>query len=173
MVWSTIALALMIVAAAEGHTAAWADGIGPTAASIHPEDWRAPAPGKCLVDNPGKKGGEVHTQNYTTTTGTAFAISHQSDIRKAAMENPVVFPAVEQRAGPSDVEVDFLTCLLALRAAATAPGSGSRMDNFRCEVANAVSTRTLGVAKDPNIGYGPGYNARMGFKPGAQTDTFV
>ncbi|GKT55667.1 hypothetical protein ColTof4_11920 [Colletotrichum tofieldiae] len=119
--------------------------------SEHPEDWRAPAPGKCLVDNPGKRGGEVHTQNYTATAGTAFATSHQSDIRKVAMENLAVFSAVEQWVGPSDVEVD----------------------NFRCEVANAVSTRTLGVAKGPNIGYSPGYNARMGFKPGAQTDIFV
>ncbi|GKT82676.1 hypothetical protein Ct61P_00526 [Colletotrichum tofieldiae] len=74
--------------------------------SEHPEDWRAPAPGKCLVDNPGKRGGEVHTQNYTATAGTAFATSHQSDIRKVAMENLAVFSAVEQWVGPSDVEVD-------------------------------------------------------------------
>ncbi|KAK1488193.1 hypothetical protein CTAM01_11416 [Colletotrichum tamarilloi] len=138
----------------------------------HPEDWHAPVPGKCLVDNPDGKGGAMHTQNYTTTAGTAFAISYQSDIRKVTMENLVVFSVVEQY-----------------------------MQNFKCNVTNAVSTKRLGIAKPPvacrddskkcvagpkqliawnqaegnnvqDVGYSPGYNARMGFKPGAQNDIF-
>ncbi|KXH43636.1 hypothetical protein CSAL01_07933 [Colletotrichum salicis] len=135
--------------------------------SEHPEDWHAPGLGKCLVDNPDGKGGAMHTQNYTTTAGTAFAISYQSDVKKVTMENLVVFSVVEQ-----------------------------------CNVTNAVSTKKLGTAKPPvacrddskkcvagpkqmiawnqaegnnvpDIGYSPGYNARMGFKAGAQNDIFV
>ncbi|KAK1702107.1 hypothetical protein BDP67DRAFT_280793 [Colletotrichum lupini] len=73
------------------------------------------------------------------------------------------------------------------------------MQNFKCNVTNAVSTKRLGIAKPPvacrddsrkcvagpkqliawnqaegnnvqDVGYSPGYNARMGFKPGAQND---
>ncbi|GKT43293.1 uncharacterized protein ColSpa_03474 [Colletotrichum spaethianum] len=76
------------------------------------------------------------------------------------------------------------------------------MQNFRCKVTNPARSKKLGVAKAPvacrddskkcvagpkqmiawnqaegnnvaDIGYSPGYNARMGFKPGAQTDIFV
>ncbi|GKT43294.1 uncharacterized protein ColSpa_03475 [Colletotrichum spaethianum] len=75
--------------------------------SEHPEDWHSPAPGKCLVDNPDRKGGEMHTQNYTTTAGTAFAISYQSDITKVTMENLVVFSVAEQWVGPSDAKWEF------------------------------------------------------------------
>ncbi|KAK1720410.1 uncharacterized protein BDZ83DRAFT_784844 [Colletotrichum acutatum] len=141
--------------------------------SEHSEDWHAPGPGKCLVDNPDGKGVAMHTQNYTTTAGTACAISYQSDIKKVTMKNLVMFVVVEQY-----------------------------MENFRCNVTSAVSPKQLGIAKPPvacrddskkcvagpkqmiawnqaegnnvpDVGYSPGYNARMGFKPGAQNDIFV
>ncbi|KAL0780890.1 hypothetical protein CaCOL14_002225 [Colletotrichum acutatum] len=116
--------------------------------SEHSEDWHAPGPGKCLVDNPDGKGAAMHTQNYTTTAGTACAISYQSDIKKVTMKNLVMFVVVEQY-----------------------------MENFRCNVTSAVSPKQLGNQAEgnnvPDVGYSPGYNARMGFKPGAQNDIFV
>ncbi|KAK1527329.1 uncharacterized protein CCOS01_07591 [Colletotrichum costaricense] len=198
--------------------------------SEHPEDWHAPVPGKCLVGNPDGKGGAMHTQNYTTTAGTAFAISYQSDIRKVTMENLVVFSVVEhtpwKRVASYQVP-DLPACpvggcycawlwipdgckialayeppLAHLTDSFIAGGQPNMyMQNFKCNVTNAVSTKRLGIAKSPvacrddskkcvagpkqliawnqaegnnvqDVGYSPGYNARMGFKPGAQNDIF-
>ncbi|KAI3531484.1 hypothetical protein CSPX01_14144 [Colletotrichum filicis] len=174
----------------------------------HPEDWHAPVPGKCLVDNPDGKGGAMHTQNYTTTAGTAVAISYQSDIRKVTTENLVVFSVVEQytpwkRVASYQVP-DLPACPVGGCYCAwlwIPDGCGQPnmyMQNFKCNVTNAVSTKRLGIAKPPvacrddskkcvagpkqliawnpegnnvqDVGYSPGYNARMGFKPGAQND---
>ncbi|KAK1451422.1 hypothetical protein CMEL01_05996 [Colletotrichum melonis] len=178
--------------------------------SEHPEDWHAPVPGKCLVDNPDGKGGAMHTQNYTTTAGTAFAISYQSDIRKVTMENLVVFSVVEhtpwKRVASYRVP-DLSACPVGGCYCAwlwIPDGCGQPnmyMQNFKCNPTNAVSTKRLGIAKPPvacrddskkcvagpkqliawnqaegnnvqDVGYSPGYNARMGFKPGAQNDIF-
>ncbi|KAG7042770.1 proteophosphoglycan ppg4 [Colletotrichum scovillei] len=179
--------------------------------SEHPEDWHAPGPGKCLVDNPDGKGGAMHTQNYTTTAGTAFAISYQSDIRKVTMENLVVFSVVEHtpwKRVTSYQVPDLPACPVGGCYCAwlwVPDGCGQPnmyMQNFKCNVTNTVSTKRLGVAKPPvacrddskkcvagpkqmiawnqaegnnvpDVGYSPGYNARMGFKPGAQNDIFV
>ena len=68
----------------------WPDGLE------HPEDWSAPDPNSCLVDNEDGAGGALHTINETTTAGTAWAISYESDITKVTMENLVVFSVLEQ-----------------------------------------------------------------------------
>lgn len=76
------------------------------------------------------------------------------------------------------------------------------MQNFRCRVINSPSTKAIGLAQKPvpcsddpsscisgpkqmivwnqaegnnvgNIGRSPGYNNKMGYKPGAQNDIFV
>jgi len=73
---------------------AWPDGN-----HTHPEDWHGPSTGEgCLVDNPDRQGGALHTQNETSAAGTAFAISYNSDISKVNLENLVVFTTLPQYA---------------------------------------------------------------------------
>jgi hypothetical protein len=71
-------------------TSQWPDG------EEHPEDWHSPSDTTCLNDNPDKAGGALHTHNFSTTAGTAWAISYESDISKVTMENLVVFSVLEQ-----------------------------------------------------------------------------
>jgi hypothetical protein len=69
-------------------TTQWPDG------KDHPEDWNGLAadPGEgCIQDD-----GALHVQNETSATGTAFAISYQSDLSKVTMENLAVFTVLEQ-----------------------------------------------------------------------------
>ena len=68
----------------------WPDG------GNHPEDWHSPSPDTCLNDNPDGEGGAFHTHNESTTAGTAFAISYNSDTSQVTMENLVVFSVLEQ-----------------------------------------------------------------------------
>jgi hypothetical protein len=66
----------------------WPDG------KQHPADWNGLAadPGEgCIQDD-----GALHVQNETSATGTAFAISYESDITKVTMENLAVFTIAEQ-----------------------------------------------------------------------------
>ncbi len=71
-------------------TSEWPDG------GNHPEDWHGPPPNGCLNDNREETGGEFHTHNYSTTAGTAFAISYNSDISQVTLDNLVVFTVLEQ-----------------------------------------------------------------------------
>lgn len=71
-------------------TTEWPDG------GNHPEDWHSPSPDTCLNDNPDGEGGAFHTHNESTTAGTAFAISYNSDISQVTIENLVVFSVLEQ-----------------------------------------------------------------------------
>lgn len=66
----------------------WPDG------KEHPEDWNgfAADPGEgCIQDD-----GALHVQNEGNATGTAFAISYESDLSKVTMENLAVFTVLEQ-----------------------------------------------------------------------------
>jgi hypothetical protein len=40
--------------------------------------------------------GALHVQNETAATGSAFAISYESDLSKVTLENLVVFTVLEQ-----------------------------------------------------------------------------
>lgn len=66
----------------------WPDG------KDHPEDWNAaedPGPEEgCLSDGP------MHASNQSTTSGTAFAISYDSEIADVTMDNLVVFTTLRQ-----------------------------------------------------------------------------
>jgi hypothetical protein len=65
----------------------WPDG------KQHPGNWTGWT-GKgegCIQDD-----GALHVQNETSATGTAFAISYQSDLSKVTMENLVVFTVLRQ-----------------------------------------------------------------------------
>jgi hypothetical protein len=65
----------------------WPDG------GVHPEDWNgfAADPGEgCIQDD-----GALHVQNEGNATGSAFAISYNSDISQVTMENLVVFTVAE------------------------------------------------------------------------------
>jgi hypothetical protein len=72
------------------HTTDWPDG------GNHPADWHSPSPTQCLNDNPDGAGGAMHTHNESTTAGTAWAISYQSDIKAVTMENLAVFSVLQQ-----------------------------------------------------------------------------
>lgn len=67
----------------------WPDG------GEHPEDWHGPE-GGCLVDNADGAGGAMHAKDFSTTAGTAFAISYHADISEVTMENLAVFTVLEQ-----------------------------------------------------------------------------
>jgi hypothetical protein len=68
-------------------TSEWPDG------QSHPEDWSGdPTDGEgCIQDD-----GAMHVQNQSMATGTAFAISYQSEIESVTMEDLVVFTVLEQ-----------------------------------------------------------------------------
>lgn len=69
----------------------WTDGKNRT------EPWRGPSIGEgCLVDNPDKLGGPLHTQSQERATGTAFAISYHANIADVNMENLVVFSVLKK-----------------------------------------------------------------------------
>jgi len=73
----------------------WPDGENRT------EPWHGPLTGEgCLVDNPDKLGGALHTQNEQRATGTALAISYHSDIKDVNMENLVVFSVLPKSVPP-------------------------------------------------------------------------
>lgn len=57
-------------------TTEWPDG------RQHPEDWNEP---DCITDP------NMHTQNRSMASGTTFAISYNSDIKKVTPENLVIF----------------------------------------------------------------------------------
>lgn len=58
----------------------------------HPEDWHGPgSPPDCISDD-----GIMHVQNQSMATGTAFAISYNSDLADVTMENLAVFTVLEQ-----------------------------------------------------------------------------
>lgn len=71
-------------------TTPWPDG------GNHPDDWHSPTPEQCLNDNQDQEGGAFHTHNESTTAGTAFAISYNSDISQVTIDNLVVFSVLEQ-----------------------------------------------------------------------------
>lgn len=71
-------------------TTEWPDG------GTHPEDWQSPNATSCLDDNPDGAGGALHTHNESTTAGTAWAISYQSDIKDVTIENLAVFSVLQQ-----------------------------------------------------------------------------
>lgn len=63
----------------------WPDG------GTHPENWNAADEGtECLSD------GAMHASNQSTTWGTAFAISYESELSAVTIENLVVFTTLEQ-----------------------------------------------------------------------------
>jgi hypothetical protein len=68
-------------------TSEWPDG------QQHPENWSGNATDGegCIQDD-----GAMHVQNETMATGTAFAISYESDISAVTIENLVVFTVLEQ-----------------------------------------------------------------------------
>ena len=84
----------------------------------------------------------VHTQNETMASGTAFAISYTSDLKKVTPENLVVFTVLEQSvifpmksfrlftklppAPPSDVWrlIKYRTCQLVLQVDVSVLGVG-------------------------------------------------
>jgi hypothetical protein len=64
----------------------WPDG------QDHPEDWAGPgSPAGCIQDD-----GAMHTNNESMATGTAWAISYESEISNVTMDNLVVFSVLEQ-----------------------------------------------------------------------------
>lgn len=68
-------------------TSEWPDG------QQHPENWGGdPLDGEGCIQNDGA----MHVQNQSMATGTAFAISYQSDISAVTMENLAVFTVLEQ-----------------------------------------------------------------------------
>ena len=64
----------------------WPDG------QPHPEDWNGGGVGEGCIQNDGA----MHVQNQTMATGTAFAISYESDLSAVTMENLAVFTVLEQ-----------------------------------------------------------------------------
>jgi hypothetical protein len=67
-------------------TSEWPDG------NTHPEDWNGGGIGEGCIQNDGA----MHVQNETSATGTAFAISYESELSAVTMENLVVFTVLEQ-----------------------------------------------------------------------------
>ncbi|KAM0278761.1 hypothetical protein ACHAQH_004952 [Verticillium albo-atrum] len=178
----------------------------------HPEDWPSPDGKTCLMDNPHGAGGPLHTQNETTAAGTAWAISYESDLSRVTMEKLVVFSVLQhtpwKRIATYEVTADLPICPEAGCYCAwlwVPEGCGEPnmyMQNFKYNVSNTSSTKSLGVARAPvpcqgdpsqcvvgpkqmiawnqaednnvgNVGFSPGYNIKMGYQPGAQNDIFV
>lgn len=77
----------------------WTDG------KTRSEPWHGPLDGGegCLVDNPDGLGGPLHTQSQERATGTAFAISYNSNIADVNMENLVVFSVLKKYVSSSPV----------------------------------------------------------------------
>ncbi|KAK3353235.1 WSC domain-containing protein [Lasiosphaeria hispida] len=125
----------------------WLDG------QQHPEDWRGENAGDCLSD------GIMHAQNFQTTSGTAFAISYNSDISKVTLDNLVVFTVTPnspwKRETYYDVPADMPPCPAGGCYCAwlwVPLGCGIQniyMQNFRCRVTGSTSTKQVGVAKPP------------------------
>ncbi|KAH7361844.1 hypothetical protein B0T11DRAFT_351741 [Plectosphaerella cucumerina] len=183
----------------------WPDGLD------HPEDWAGPDAQSCLMDNPDGEGGALHTKSQEASAGTAWAISYAEDLASVTMENLVVFSVLEhtpwKRLATYDVPADLPACPEQGCYCAwlwIPDGCGEPnmyMQNFRCRVTNATSTKSLGTAQVPvpcaddpstcvsgpkqmiawnqaegnnvgDIGFSPAYNAKLGFLPGAQNDIF-
>ncbi|KAI1098482.1 hypothetical protein F4804DRAFT_350328 [Jackrogersella minutella] len=161
-----------------------------------------PSPDKCLDANPDNLGGAMHTHNETDSAGSAFAISYNSDISKVTMDNLAVFTVLEhtpwKRLATYQVPADLPPCPDG--GCYCAPNM--YMQNLRCHVTGSTSTKTVAPAQAPvycdgngtpcvsgakqmiawnqadgnNVevasGLYPGYNAKMGWAPGAQNDIF-
>jgi hypothetical protein len=68
-------------------TTEWPDG------GIHPEDWNGwNGTGEGCIQNDGA----LHVQNETSATGTAFAISYESELSQVTLENLAVFTVLQQ-----------------------------------------------------------------------------
>jgi hypothetical protein len=68
----------------------WPDG------EDHPEDWdswNGSPDSPCVVTKSGQ--GPMHTYNESSSAGTAWAISYESDLSKVTMENLVVFSVLK------------------------------------------------------------------------------
>ncbi|KAM7185307.1 WSC domain containing protein [Rhypophila sp. PSN 637] len=138
-----------------GLTTDWTDG------KTRSEPWHGPLDGGegCLVDNPDGQGGPLHTQSQDRATGTAFAISYNSDIRDVNMENLVVFSVLKntpwKRKAVYDVPKDLPPCPPGGCYCAwlwVPDGCGQPnmyMQNFKCHVTGSTSTKKLGKAKPP------------------------
>ncbi|KAK4195416.1 WSC domain-containing protein [Triangularia verruculosa] len=135
-------------------TTDWTDGRN------HPEDWTGPRTGEgCLVNNPDGLGGPLHTQNETRATGTALAISYNSNLADVNMENLVVISVAPntpwKRVVNYDIPADLPPCAPGQCYCAwlwVPDGCGEPnmyMQNFRCHVTGSTSVRRLGVAKPP------------------------
>ncbi|KAK3373024.1 hypothetical protein B0T24DRAFT_678506 [Lasiosphaeria ovina] len=154
------ALVAAMVAQVQGHTAVWAPGMfcrGGNNAS---------------VDDPDGLGGELHTQNQSRATGSAFAISYHADIADVTMENLVVFSVRHKRVchlwqfGSGRAHVCFLRSIPWKRITtfdvADLPACpdgrcycawlgepNMYMQNFKCHVTGATSTTLPGPAQPP------------------------
>ncbi|KAF5675834.1 proteophosphoglycan ppg4 [Fusarium heterosporum] len=145
----------------------------------------------CLMDGGDGSGGELHTKNIESTGGTAWAISYESNIRRVAMDNLIVFSVRYYSPFFRETCYGFLTA------------SNMYMQNHRCKVTGSASTKKLGKTKppvycrdnptecvpgpkqmmawnqaegnnaNPPNGKTPTYNQRMGFLDGAQDDIFL
>ncbi|KAK4178044.1 WSC domain-containing protein [Triangularia setosa] len=135
-------------------TTDWTDGRN------HPEDWTGPSTGEgCLVNNPDGFGGPLHTQNQTRATGTALAISYNSDLANVNMENLVVISVAPntpwKRLVNYPIPADLPPCALGQCYCAwlwVPHGCGEPnmyMQNFRCHVTGSTSVRRLGAAQPP------------------------
>lgn len=101
----------------------------------------------------------MHTHNQSTTAGTAWAISYESDISKVTMENLVVFSVLEhtpwKRIATYDVPKDLPACPEGGCYCAwlwVPDGCGQPnmyMANYKCHVTNTSSNRKLATAKAP------------------------
>ncbi|KAF2436172.1 hypothetical protein EJ08DRAFT_579062, partial [Tothia fuscella] len=130
---------------------AWPDG------KEHPEDWNGfetdPREG-CIQD-----GGALHVQNKGNATGTAWAISYESDISKVTMENLAVFSVLEhtpwKRLATYQVPAAMPACPPGGCTCAwlwVPKGCGQPnmyMQGFKCKVTRATSTAPIAAAVPP------------------------
>ncbi|KAK0636799.1 hypothetical protein B0T17DRAFT_482458, partial [Bombardia bombarda] len=133
-------------------TTEWTDG------NNHPEDWHGPVQSDgsygCIVED-----GALHTHSQQTATGTAFAISYNSDIKDVTMENLVVFSVLAntpwKRVSTYDVPADLPPCPPGGCYCAwlwVPDGCGQPnmyMQNFKCHVTGSTSNKVVAKAKPP------------------------
>ncbi|KAL4066486.1 hypothetical protein V8B97DRAFT_1027757 [Scleroderma yunnanense] len=101
----------------------------------------------------------IHTQNETMASGTAFAISYSSDISQVTLDNLVVFSVRYntpwQRVTSYDVPANMPACPSGGCTCAWVwipDGCGEPniyMEGFKCTVTNAKSTTPVGTPKAP------------------------
>ncbi|KIM60439.1 hypothetical protein SCLCIDRAFT_1183812 [Scleroderma citrinum Foug A] len=196
------------------HATDWPDG------KDHPDDYSV----NNLAGEPLSSSGclaspNIHTQNQSMASGTAFAISYTSSLSEVTLDNLVVFSVRYntpwKRVTTYDVPAAMPACPAdgCICAWVWIPnGCGQPnmyMEGFKCKVTNAKSTTPVGTPKPPvwceddqskcvqgpkqimiwnqlegtNIEVegedlsgsqkSPAYNAKCGFKDGAQNDIFT